>query len=215
MRTNRERVWRFVAVFGATVLMVVILWIDIATGLWQEWVVLGGVAAGLVTFVLTVLFLDRVVERTTALRWEPVTRLALTEFLHSLADEEHSEISRGHIHPRLLPDPPDEGATPQWLHELRELVVDERSRLANVLGTWSSFLASSSDNEALLIRIAQIAMQLDEVRDESLELEEGQTDASQATLGKKIDDCNDHFRSLVIAVEKRLREMEDPLPLPA
>ena len=206
MRATRQRVWRIAAVAGAIVTMVVILWIDVATGLWQELVVLGGVAAGVVTFALTVLVLDRVVARSTALRWEPVTRLALTEFLHALADEDRSEVSRGRIEPRLLPEPPPPGAVPlsRWLDDLREIVVGERRRLANVLGTWSSFLASSSDHEALLIRIADIALQLDRVRDESLEVAEDGPGPDLSTLTGEIRACNDRFRSLVDAIEKRL-----------
>lgn len=211
MRANRERVWQIAAVVGAFVVMAVILWIDIATGLWQELVVLGGVAAGLVTFVLTVLVLDRVVARSTSLRWEPLTRLALTQFLHAMADEEHSEVSRGVIHPRLLPEPPSQTPDTDWLHELRELVVSERAQLAANLGTWSSFLASSGDNEVLLFRIADIAVQLDAVRDESLELEEG-AGASVANLTQEIRRCNDHLRSLVDGIEARLDAMAPASP---
>lgn len=92
---DRDRVGRIAMSVAVAVVLVVILWIDIATGLWQEFVILAGVAAGLVSFVLTVLVLDRIVARSTAQRWAPVTLLALTEFLHALADDDKSEITRG------------------------------------------------------------------------------------------------------------------------
>lgn len=212
MRAISERVRRIAAVIGSIVVLGVILWIDIATGLWQDLVVLAGVAAGLVTFVLTVLVLDRLVARSTARRWAPVTRLALTELQRVMADEEKSEISRGDIRPRLLPRPPTTDADlSQWLHELRELVMRERSQLANVLGMWSSFLASSSDNEDLLIRIADIALQLDRVRDVSLEVEEGGSDGDLSHLTHEITTCNDHFTGLVDAIETRLDTTVQPL----
>ena len=51
---------------GAFALVAVILWLDISTGVWSEVVILSGLAAGLVTFILTVMVLDRVVARSTA-----------------------------------------------------------------------------------------------------------------------------------------------------
>lgn len=213
VRADKERVRRIALAVGSIVVLVVILWIDIATGVWQELVILAGVTAGLVTFVLTVLVLDRVVARSTARRWEPVTRLALTEFLHAMADEERSEISRGEIRPRLLPEPaaPEDPGLVAWLHELRTLVVQERLRLTAVLGTWSSFLASSSDNEDLLIRIADLAQQLDRVRDESLEVEARSETVELSDLSQEIASCNDHFRDLVTAIESRLETTVPPL----
>jgi hypothetical protein len=77
------RFLRAAAVAGALALIVLILWIDVTTAVWQEVVILSGLAAGLVTFLLTVLVLDRVIARSTARRWDPVNRLALTEFLHA------------------------------------------------------------------------------------------------------------------------------------
>lgn len=209
MSADRDRARRIALAVGSVVVLVVILWIDIATGVWQELVILAGVTAGLVTFVLTVLVLDRIIARSTARRWAPVTRLALTEFLHAMADEEHSEISRGEIRPRLLPEltRPHDLDLVRWLHELRMLVVQERSRLTAVLGTWSSFLASSGDNEDLLIRIANLAQQLDRVRDESLEVEARATSAGLSDLSQEITSCNAHFRGIVEAIESRLEAM--------
>jgi hypothetical protein len=84
------RFLRAAAVAGALALIVLILWIDVTTAVWQEVVILSGLAAGLVTFLLTVLVLDRVIARSTARRWDPVNRLALTEFLHAIADDDRS-----------------------------------------------------------------------------------------------------------------------------
>ena len=210
---DRHRVRRVALGLGAAVVLSVILRIDIATGVWQERVILAGVSAGLVTFVFTVLVLDRIVARSTAMRWAPVARLALTDVLHVVADEDSSEISRGMIKPRLLPQPPPLEAPDliEQLHELRLTVVDERTRLTNVLAAWSSFLASSTDNEDLLIRIASIALQLDRVRDESLELEELRTPADHAELVAEISACNAHFSSLVRDIEQRIETDLPPL----
>src|SRR5690554_3397466 len=92
---RRERIWKISAFSAAILFAAVILWIDIATGLWQEVVILSGLVAGIVMFLLTILVFDRIAERATARRWAPVNRLALSEFLHELADDEDSEISRG------------------------------------------------------------------------------------------------------------------------
>ena len=51
------------------------------------------------------LVLDRVIARSTARRWAPLNRLALSEFLHAIADERRSEISRGAVVPRALAPP--------------------------------------------------------------------------------------------------------------
>ncbi|MFM9379135.1 hypothetical protein ACJMNC_16410, partial [Gordonia sp. VNK21] len=64
---------------GALALVLVIVWLDISTNVWSEVVILSGLAAGLVTFILTVMVLDKVVSRSTERRWAPVTRLALSE----------------------------------------------------------------------------------------------------------------------------------------
>lgn len=207
---ERDRVGRIALSVAVAVVLVVILWIDIATGVWQEFVILAGVAAGLVTFVLTVLVLDRIVARSTAQRWAPVTLLALTEFLHALADNERSEITRGIVHPRWLPDPPavDTPSLEADLHALRSLVVDERERLANVLGTWSNFLASSSEHEDLLIQIANIAMKLDRVRDESMEFEAKPSTERRTALAREIDTFNERVRVLVNTIEERLERHE-------
>ena len=104
LRSGRERAKRIAIWIGAVTVIAVILWLDVMTGLWNELVILSGLAAGLVTFLLTVLVLDKLIARSTARRWSPVNRLALTEFLYSIADDERSEISRGEIVPRARRD---------------------------------------------------------------------------------------------------------------
>lgn len=159
---------------AAFALVAIIIWLDLTTGLWNELVVLSGLAAGLVTFLFTVLVLDKVVARSTARRWAPVNRLALSEFLHSIADEDRSEISKGEIVPRLLPrvDFSVRGiALSDYLLRLRGQVVEERSQLSDALSRWASFLASSGENELILRHVADIALRLDRVRDAALECE--------------------------------------------
>src|SRR5699024_12392333 len=84
-------------------LMLVSIGVDVPTPIWQSLVILSGLAAGLVTFFLPSLFIDRFIQRAQRRRWAPVTRLALTEVLHQFADDQHSELTKGHIEPRRLP----------------------------------------------------------------------------------------------------------------
>ncbi|MGL3150784.1 hypothetical protein ACSS7Z_10530 [Microbacterium sp. A82] len=210
MRRDAARVQtqRIAVLVGAFVVIGIILWIDIATGIWQELVILSGLAAGLVTFLLTALVLSRVMEKSAARRWAPVNRLALSEFLHALADEEGSEISRGRVHPRSIPTLVD-ASTPAelsaQLHVLREVVVDERRRLSEALSRWAEFLASSGDNEEILRHVAAIALRLDRVRDAALELEESPQPQNKEPLVREIDGCNTKFSALVDELQERLR----------
>src|SRR5690625_4904993 len=139
-----QRITHVAIIAAVTVLLLVVLWLDIATGIWQEYVILSGLAAGLITFALTVLVLDRLIAKSTAQRWAPVTTLALTDILHVLADDERSEISRGRLVPRVI-RPIGSGNDTELdrsLERVRLQVVDERRRLSNVLAKWSAFLAS-------------------------------------------------------------------------
>jgi len=194
---------------GAFALVAVILWLDISTGVWSEVVILSGLAAGLVTFILTVMVLDRVVARSTARRWAPVTRLALSEFLHAAADDEHSEISRGHIVPRRLPVLSDaDAAHPESLHAVRELVVDERTRLTDTLSRWTGFLASSGDNETVLIHIADIALNLDRIRDAAVEAEHSPAPAQFAALRTHTESVNASLGALTDELRSRLAQAD-------
>lgn len=189
---------RHLGVIAAVIAVIGILWIDIATGLWQEYVILAGLAAGVVTFVLTVLVVDRVMARSTHRRWAPVTRLALTDILHALADEEASEISRGEIVARTLRPVTDAAGTNRTteLARLRHDVVAERQHLTRALASWSSFLAASSDAGAVLDHAAGIAEHLDRVRDAVLSAESGAS-VALTLLDERIHDYNQAVRALV------------------
>ncbi len=164
-------VLRYVLVFAALLGTLAILWIDIATGLWQEYVILAGLAAGLVTFVLTTLVIDRVIARSAHQRWQPVTRLALTDLLHAIADEERSEIAHGRVVPAAFVPLGDGDA--EGLRRLRHVVLAERTRLSRAVASWSSFLAASAEVQGVLDDAAELAEVLDGIRDLSLELEAG------------------------------------------
>lgn len=199
------RVKSLAIALGALVLVGLIVWLDVSTGVWNEVVILSGLAAGLVTFILTVMVLDKILARATARRWRPVTRLAVSEFLHAVADEEHSEISRGLIVPRTFAEiTADDVSDAQTLHALRHQVVHERVQLADVLSRWANFLASSGDNETILLHIADIAMQLDEVRDCALEVEHSATPEHLDALNASIRGCNAGVTSLVTELQSVL-----------
>lgn len=100
---NRWRNKDIAQAVGALVLVGVILWIDFTTGVWNELVIMADLAAGLVSFLLTVTVLNRIMVRSNERRWAPVHHLALSEFIHAIADEDRSEISRGKIVARTLP----------------------------------------------------------------------------------------------------------------
>lgn len=142
---------------------IVVLWLDVKTGLWQDIVILSGIVAGLFTFLMTALFIESWMAKAAHKRWQPVTRLALTDLLHALADEERSEISRGKIVARSVSHDDPEA--------LLEQVVDERRRITEALARWSSFLAASADVQDLMTQIATLAEQLDAIRDAIIERE--------------------------------------------
>ena len=190
---KRRRAKSIAVVIAALSLIAIIIWVDLTTGLWNDLVVIAGLASGLVSFLLTALVFNKIIARATERRWAPVKRLALLEFLHAIADEERSEISRGRILPRLLPTivPNDDvKATRESLHALRELVVQERRQLSETLSRWAEFLASSSSNELILQHIAAIAFQLDQVRDATVEVEQQPSAEAIAELKEEIRRCN-------------------------
>ncbi len=205
---GRERTRRVAALLGAGVVIGIIIWIDVSTGVWQDLVIVAGLAAGLVTFLLTVLVLDRVLARSAARRWAPVNRLALSEFLHAIADEERSEVSRGVVVPRSI-SPVDPGCSGEGVHaeldRIREQLVAERRTLSDTLSRWTGFLASSGDNEVVLLHVAEIALTLDRVRDATLEVETHQHDAlRRAELEAGIASCNAAFSRLAAELGDRL-----------
>lgn len=210
---NTRRVKSIAVVIGGLVVIAMIIWVDVATGLWNDLVIIAGLAAGLVSFLLTVLVLNRIVARATERKWAPVNRLALSEFLHAIADEKHSEVSRGHIVPRLLPavdSRADAAALHNELHALRHHVVQERRRLSEMVGRWAEFLASSGSNEPILRHIAAIAFQLDQVRDAAVELEQEPGAERWGELTEQIQHCNESMLALESELRNRIQE-EDHL----
>ncbi|MBP1327208.1 hypothetical protein JOF28_002440 [Leucobacter exalbidus] len=200
---------------GGLIVVVVIVWLDVATGVWQDLVILSGLAAGLVTFVLTVLVLGRIVDRNSARRWAPINRLAITEFLHAIVDDEASEIALGEFVPRTLDlsaalaeGPAADGGHTEAhlgaLEHLREQVVTERRALSDALSRWTAFLASSGDNEDILRHIANIALQLDLVRDAALEFERQGSEANYDALRTAVETCNRFSAQLIDELRKRL-----------
>lgn len=204
---ERRRIIRLLTLVGAGILIAVIIWIDVATGIWQEMVILAGLAAGLISFLLSALVFNRIVAHEAERTWAPVNRLAVTEFLHAIADDEQSEIAHGIVVPRSLPDFPegyDERALPDKLRHLREDVAQERRDLSDALSRWAEFLTKSGDNELALRHVADIAMQLDRVRDAALDLERSPDDAAHRALTREIDACNEGFTDLVAELRARL-----------
>lgn len=217
---TRARVGRSVlqvaTALGALVLIGVILWIDATTTIWQERVILSGLAAGLVTFLLTTVFINRFLERQLETRWAPVTHMALTSLLHQLADEESSDLSRGDISPRTLqvPTAADPHGLRRELDKLRSRSLKEQNHLTAVLASWSGFLTSTGDNGDILRTAAELALQLDHVRDLALEVEEDLASPAPAQaahpgwpeLVTQIESCNQHHSDLISALQTRKRE---------
>lgn len=198
---------------AALILIGVIIWLDVFTSIWQDMVILSGLAAGFVSFLLTTVFVNRFLQRQLEARWAPVTHMALTSILHQLADEEHSDLSRGEITPRTLsvPTATDQHKLKRELAQLRKQVLKEQNHLSGVLGTWSNFLTSTGDNTDILRSAAELALQLDQVRDVALEVERyiDATATAQPDLGglvTQINSCNQHHVTLISTLEERKRE---------
>ena len=207
-------------VIGCAILLIAgVIWIDVTTTIWQELVILSGLAAGVVTFLLTTLFLDRFVQRAAQRRWAPVTRLALTEILYQFADEQHSEPSLGHIEPRQLSALDPHATASQLLGDtqaLRQTVVEEGSHIATMLGTWWDFLSALTDNEQLIRHIADVTVLLEQVRDLSLDVDRTLQKTSQdgafseesqhalAQLNTHIITCNQSIVHIVAELSQRL-----------
>lgn len=206
---NRWRTKDIAQAVGALVLVGVIPWIDFTTGVWNELVIIAGLAAGLVSFLLTVTVLNRIMVRSNERRWAPVHRLALSEFIHAIADEDRSEISRGKIVARTLPviaadaDPTDLAFS---LQELRREVIREREQLSEVLSRWAEFLVSSGDYEDTLRHIADIAWMLDKVRDVSVDVEESISETSIEALNSEVTSCNERIAALEEELQHRISQ---------
>lgn len=197
----------------ACIFVLVILWLDITTGIWQDVVILSGLAAGLISFVFTALVLNRIMVQNAAHRWSSVNRLAFSEFLHALADEEKSEIARGEIVARSLKfssgtiQASSGGGSPhvEILHDLREQILVERDLLTHALSRWAQFLASSGNNDTVLQHLASIAWQLDVVRDSALDAERAWTKETLQVLHAEVDTTNSLLADLVAELQHRLK----------
>ena len=204
---RRQRIEKWVYGSLAVILCLVVLWIDANTNLWQNLVILAGIVGGIITFLLTALILERIFARAAAKRWAPVNRLALTEFLHAIADEEASEFSRGTIAPLQLSFP-HQSATDPGLHDelerLRHTAVRERRRLSNALSDWAEFLSVNGSDDPILLHIAGSAAQLERVRDSALELEAHPTDEHLTALHADLSSANAQFGKLVQEIEHQI-----------
>lgn len=163
------RILQNVAIAVSIVLMIVVVIMDLTTTFWAETVILSGIAAGLLTFVLTATFVERWMAQREQQKWAPVTALALTDILHSLADDEESDLRRGYVQVRTLSAPKEQ--TRQAYDDLLHAVVTERDLLTHRLSLWASFLVDSSDVQTLLTHIATVGQTLDNLRDAIVESE--------------------------------------------
>ncbi|WP_298037656.1 hypothetical protein [uncultured Microbacterium sp.] len=167
---SRQRLMHIIGFIAIIAVCIVVIWLDIATGLWQQAVILSGIAAGVLTFLLTSLFIERWMNAAAHKRWLPVTRLALIDMLHALADEEHSHIARGRIVTRTI----DVSGGPEGvLHSIHA----ERRAISHALARWTGFLAASADVQPLMDHVAELALLLDAAQDAVLAADEHPTDA--------------------------------------
>lgn len=214
---TKNTAWQILAVSSSLALISVILWIDIQTSYWQEMVVVSGLAAGLVSFLLSSVFLHRILQHRLETRWAPITHLALTQILHTLADDKRSDLSSGVIVARKLPLPEFSEALELKfeLEKLRNLVLKYREQLATTLGTWTHFLASSGDNDEIVRAVADLGWQFDQVRDATLEVENTLTSSDDKTntdavlqtkLQQEVLKCNTKHLNLVSALQVRLTD---------
>lgn len=151
------KVLRLIFAAICVVLVVVIFWIDISTDVWQDYVVLSGMVAGLVTFALTALVIDRVIARSTHERWVPVTRLALGDLRRRLVADTGVNAPSA---VRRLPKPDDAG------HAMPTLIAAaaaERDALTMALARWASFLSASADVLDIMDAIAEVSERLDAI----------------------------------------------------
>lgn len=200
-------VLRQVGVVIPLALVAIILWIDVTTHVWQDYVILSGLAAGVVTFVLTALIIDRVVARSAHERWAPVTRLAMYDILHALADDELSEITHGKIVPRQFAAV--SAVTVVDVHaqvmDIRERVVTERQQFTAVLAVWSNFLASSADAIDVLEHKAEIAERLGMIRDAAVEADPPASADQVSVLNHELDLFNEAVGAFVLEVQERIQ----------
>ena len=152
------KVLRVILIAVSVMLVGFIIWIDLSTDLWQKYVVISGLVAGLVTFFLTAMVIDRVIARSTHERWAPVTRLALGDVRRQLVSDlsPNAEPTVRRL-PRLRLDTDRDRSADRLI----EAAVDERDRLATALARWSSFLSASADVVDIMDSVAEVAKRLD------------------------------------------------------
>lgn len=198
------RFWGVFSAVAAIVAMIVAVWMDLATRWWSETVIISGIAAGLLTFVLTAFSIERWMDRRDHRNWLPVTRLALTDLLHTVCDDELSDIRRGRFVKRALemPNP----ITDESLERLLDQVVEERDLITDSLARWASFLAASADVQMLMTHLAYLGEGLDTLRDVVLETENDQSDAQIQELENALrlysEGMDLMIRELQIQIEK-------------
>ena len=207
-KAKQARVWQGVLVGVSLVLMAVVIWLDVVGSFWQETVILSGIAAGLLTFVLTATFVERWMAQREHIKWIPVTRLALSNILPSLADEDRSTIRRGDVTVRTLDVPARH--TMEDYDALLHQVVKERDSLTDALARWASFLVASADVQELMLHVANVSEALDDVRDSIVEAEQLGEDSPDglARVQKEIRAYNSSATALVAEIETVLSQLE-------
>lgn len=197
----RMRAVRLTGFIITSLAIAVVIWIDVATGLWQQAVVLSGIAAGLLTFLLTSVCIERWMSAAAHRRWYPVTRLALTDLLHGLADEERSHLARGRVLPRRIDESDD--------HEtLLHSIHTQRRTITHALARWTGFLAASADVQPLMDRIAELALLLDAAQDAVLSAEQQQTEAStQERMRAAVAAVDTAIAATTVEIERTLERL--------
>lgn len=187
MRSLSPQTRRALNIIGTLLVVafiVLVVWLDLRSSFWQEAVILSGIAAGILTFFLTALFLERWMNNREHQKWLPVTRLALTDLLHTIADDDASDVKRDRVVPRELHMPAE--LTQESLAALLRQVVTEREEISTTLARWAEFLAASADVQDLMIHVARLAQSLDDVRDSVLQVEAKGVSSPEAIANLKV-----------------------------
>lgn len=204
--------WGGIIATIALIAIIVAVWLDYTTALWRETVILSGIAAGLLTFVLTAFFIERWMDRREHKSWLPVTRLALTDLLHTVCDDTKSDIRRGKFVVRTLEMP--EPVTKESLEALLVTVVEERDTITNALARWASFLSASADVQTLMTHLAYLSEGLDILRDVVLETEDDPSPAQLKKLQRSLD-LYDNGMSLVLTeLQSQISTIDPVIKLP-
>lgn len=195
---TRRRIAQIAGFIGLVAVFVIAIWIDLATGLWQQAVILSGIAAGLLTFLLTALFFERWMAGADHRRWYPVTHLALTDLLHALGDEQRSSFGRGEVVPRTIDVDGDHAAILDGIH-------DDRREITHALSRWAGFLAASADVQGVMDHVADLALQLDAARDAVIDAEAAPDDAAaEQRMRAAVQTVDDSIAGAVAEIEKAL-----------